>query len=77
MSPVLSDIYWEGAMAYANGQPIAACTYRRDDRIAAWERGWKEEQQRRQDQDTTLTDADIARGKKGIAAIKAALSTEE
>lgn len=36
----------EGAMAFANGATLNSCPYRREDRCAAWESGWRNEEAR-------------------------------
>lgn len=72
----LEDCKYLGAMAFAEGRPMSACPYHREDRCAAWESGWLREQERARERESPLTPEEKARGRLAIAAVRAALGAE-
>jgi ribosome modulation factor len=67
----LMPYYEEGVSAGAAGHSIDGCRYRRQDRIAAWTRGWHDGQAQRQA--PKLTAEERAKGRAGIAMLRASL----
>lgn len=67
----LMPYYEEGVSAGAAGHSIDDCRYRRQDRVAAWTRGWHDG--RAQRPGPTLTDEERAAGRAGIAKLRIAL----
>jgi ribosome modulation factor len=70
IAAALLRYYQDGVTAALAGLSQDQCSYRRQDRRAAWLRGWHDG--RAQWQPPQLTDQERARGKAGIARLRAA-----
>jgi ribosome modulation factor len=77
IAPVPDELrryYEEGQLAGATGRPLDDCPRYRQDRAAAWRRGWHDgKAQREEFAEPALTEAEIARAEAGLAQVRAVL----